>query len=164
MLSRQRKMRRRASFRRGEFEDSCVLSICSAAALRSPRRAVWCTLELAREQAWFCAIVITFMIFGVWPSGDCPVRSSIISTAPRTRRRRTGATQKPSKAVTLYPASCAGLGASIFPSPSWAGSSRCLSIALPLPCSACSTIRVNAPSRPRLRNMARCSACLRSAR
>ena len=37
-------------------------------------------------------------------------------------------------------------------------------IALPLPCSACSTIRVNAPSRPRLRNMARCSVCLRSAR
>src|SRR6201993_3869013 len=103
------------------------------------------------------------MIFGVWSSGDCPARSSIISTAPRTRRRRTGATQKPSKAATLYPASCAGLGASIYPSPSWARSSQCRSIALPLPCSACSTIRVNAPSRPRLRNMARCSACLRSA-
>src|SRR5947209_8388340 len=108
MLSRQRKMRRRAGFRRGEFGDSCVLSICSVAAVRSPRRAVWCTPGLAREQAWFCATVITFTIFGVWPSGDCPVRFSIISTAPRTTRRRTGATQKPSKAVTLYPASCAG--------------------------------------------------------
>src|SRR6516164_640313 len=85
------------------------------------------------------------MIFGVWPSGECPVRSSIISTAPRTRRRRTGATRKPSKAATLYPASCAGLGALIFQPPPWARSSRCRSIALPLPCSACSTIRVNVP-------------------
>src|SRR5215831_9495799 len=127
----------------------------SVAAVRSLRRAVWSTLGLAGEQAWICAIVTTFMIFGVWPSGDCPVRSSIISTAPRTRRRRTGATRKPSEAATLYPASCVGWGASIFQSPPWARSSRCRSIALPQPCSACSTIRVNAPSRPRLRNMAR---------
>src|SRR5215472_6012679 len=133
----------------------------SVAAVRSLQRAVWSTLGLAGEQAWICAIVTTFMIFGVWPSGECPVRSSIISTAPRTRRQRTGATRKPSKAATLYPASCAGLGALIFQSPPWARSSRCRSIALPLPCSACSTIRVNVPSRPRLRNMARCSACLR---
>src|SRR5215471_2096216 len=126
----------------------------SVAAVRSLRRAVWSTLGLAGEQAWICAIVTTFMIFGVWPSGECPVRSSIISTAPRTRRQHTGATRKPSKAATLYPASCAGLGALIFQSPPWARSSRCRSIALPLPCSACSTIRVNVPSRPRLRNMA----------
>src|SRR6516162_2889270 len=91
----------------------------SVADVTSLRRAVWSTLGLAREQAWICAIVTTFMIFGVWPSGDCPVRSSIISTGPRTRRRRTGATRTPSKAATLYPASCAGLGASIFQSPPW---------------------------------------------
>src|SRR5215831_17585509 len=102
----------------------------SVAAVRSLRRAVWSTLGLAGEQAWICAIVTTFMIFGVWPSGECPVRSSIISTAPRTRRQHTGTTRKPSKAATLYPASCAGLGALIFQSPPWARSSRCRSIAL----------------------------------
>ena len=82
---------------------------------------------------------------------------------PRTRRQRTGATRKPSKAATLYQRPARGGERRSF-SHRHGPEARIAGLLLPQPCSACSTISVNAPSRPRLRNMARCSACLRSAR
>src|SRR6516165_10356687 len=81
----------------------------SVAAVRSLRRAAWSTLRLTREQVWICAIVTTFMIFGVWPSGDCPVRSSIISTAAdeeTTHRRNTEAFES----CDLVPSVLRGVG------------------------------------------------------
>src|SRR5262249_35027467 len=85
-LSRQRKTRRRVD---SDVAGSKILAysrVSSVAAVRSLRRAVWYIIRLALDQAWINAIVITCITFGFWPSGDYPVRSSIILTAPRTRR------------------------------------------------------------------------------